>query len=214
MRHHVKTLPGYVRVEKALGFVKNKVWEQLKVCAGVGWWCWASGGNRRPHRVVSFCSVNRTKEREVQFVCGGELPVDIKPGGVEKDGREGMGKGGVVGVCEQLTNRKEDSSKACKCEETHTPFDGLVPVVANHFVYSSLDECGGVWKNGFGTLVIILDVTGTHNCGQRPAPTYVTAATRQFYHGRLKPHEIFFPNCKMGFIRKKIKYLLVRSSNS
>ncbi|GIX67153.1 peroxisomal carnitine O-octanoyltransferase [Caerostris extrusa] len=28
----------------------------------------------------------------------------------------------------------------------HTPFDGLVPVVANHFVFSSLQECDGVWK--------------------------------------------------------------------
>lgn len=28
----------------------------------------------------------------------------------------------------------------------HTPFDGLVPVIAGHFVYLSIAESGGIWK--------------------------------------------------------------------
>ncbi|GBL64038.1 Peroxisomal carnitine O-octanoyltransferase, partial [Araneus ventricosus] len=135
----------------------------------------------------------------------------------------------------------------------HSPFDGLVPVVANHFVYSSLDECQGVWK---GSKIVGRDLlpprrldfylddyikvaieeskkiyqTNIADCeievgcfthyGKaflkphnfhpetyaqfalqlayytmhgRPAPTYVTAATRQFYHGRTETMRSCFP---------------------
>ncbi|CAL1262005.1 unnamed protein product [Larinioides sclopetarius] len=135
----------------------------------------------------------------------------------------------------------------------HTPFDGLVPVVANHFVYSSLDECGGVWKgsktvgrdllpprrldfhlddyikvaieeskkmyqsaaadceievgcfNHYGkaflkphnfhpeTYAQFALQLAYYTMHGRPASTYVTAATRQFYHGRTETMRSCFP---------------------
>ncbi|GFU17044.1 peroxisomal carnitine O-octanoyltransferase [Nephila pilipes] len=135
----------------------------------------------------------------------------------------------------------------------HTPFDGLVPVVVNHFVYSSLTECGGIWRGNknvgrdllpprrldfhiddhikiaiedskrmYQTTVADCDITvgcfteygkaflKQHNFHPetyaqfalqlayytmhgRPAPTYVTAATRQFYHGRTETMRSCFP---------------------
>ncbi|KFM68406.1 Peroxisomal carnitine O-octanoyltransferase, partial [Stegodyphus mimosarum] len=135
----------------------------------------------------------------------------------------------------------------------HTPFDGLVPVVAGHFTYLSLRESGGVWKGPqaverdllpprrldfhlddhirsaiqeskrlYQLMVEDTDVVcesftqygksflKTYNFHPetyaqfalhlayytmhgRPAATYVTAATRQFYHGRTETMRSCFP---------------------
>ncbi|XP_054716544.1 peroxisomal carnitine O-octanoyltransferase-like [Uloborus diversus] len=135
----------------------------------------------------------------------------------------------------------------------HTPFDGLVPVVGGHFVYSSLVECGGVWKgtqnverdilpprrlqfhlddhienaiqeakNMYKMMVDDTDVfcqsftqygktflkpynfhpetyaqfalqLAYYTMHGKPAATYVTASTRQFYHGRTETMRSCFP---------------------
>ncbi|XP_015905270.1 peroxisomal carnitine O-octanoyltransferase isoform X1 [Parasteatoda tepidariorum] len=135
----------------------------------------------------------------------------------------------------------------------HTAFDGLVPVVGNHFAFSSLEEYGGVWKGTktverdllpprrlefhldddinfaiaeakqlYKTMAADVEVAveyftqygkgflKVHNIHPetyaqfalqlayytmhgKPAPTYVTAATRQFYHGRTETMRSCFP---------------------
>lgn len=135
----------------------------------------------------------------------------------------------------------------------HSPFDGLVPVVAGHFVYLSISECGGSWKGPqtverdllpprrlefhldehikcaiaesrkmYQIMVDDADVFSDsytqygksflknysihpetyaqfalhlayYTMHGRPAPTYVTAATRQFYHGRTETMRSCFP---------------------
>ncbi|KAG8179267.1 hypothetical protein JTE90_026731 [Oedothorax gibbosus] len=135
----------------------------------------------------------------------------------------------------------------------HTPYDGLVPVVVNHYFYVSLQECGGVWKGNknverdllpprrldfhlddylkdaiekakftykkttddadmfvgsftqygksflkphdfhpetYAQFALQLAYYSMHG---KPAATYVTAATRQFYHGRTETMRSCFP---------------------
>lgn len=164
-------------------------------------------------------------------------------------------------MCGDSCNRWADKSQTCITFRNgtvgvisdHTPFDGLVSVIAGHYAYLSITECGGSWKGPqsvdrdllpprrlefhlddhmeeaigearklYQMMVDDADIYADsftqygksflkqynihpetyaqfalqlayHTMHGKPAPTYVTAATRQFYHGRTETMRSCFP---------------------